>query len=63
MVRCAWSRPAQDRKPSLATDLDFGRSSLDGYVAYTGPVPQVDNLLQQLESAGCDAGVQHYFNL
>ena len=61
-MRCAWSRPAQGGKPSLATDLDFGRSSLDGYVAYTGPVLQVDDLLQQLESVGCDVGVQHYFN-
>jgi len=61
-MRCAWSRPAQGRKPSLAADLDFGRSSLDGYVTYTGHVIQVDDLLQQLESAGCDLGVQHYFN-
>ena len=61
-MRCAWSRPAQGGKPSLATDLDFERSSLDGYVAYTGPVLQVDDLVQQLESVGSDVGVQHYFN-
>ena len=61
-IRCAWSRPAQDGKLSLATDLDFGRSSLDGYIAYTGPVLQVDDLLQQLESIGFYVGLQHYFN-
>ena len=46
----------------LVTDLDFGQSSLTGYVEYTGPVMQVEDLLQQLENAGCDVGVQHYFN-
>ena len=61
-MRCAWSRSAQSGKPSLATDLDFGRSPLDGYIAYTGPVLQVDDLLQQLESIGCDEGMQQYFN-
>ena len=61
-MRCAWSRPAQGRKPFLATDLDFGRLSLDGYIAYTEPVLQVDDLLLQLESVGYDVGVQHYFN-
>ena len=35
---------------------------MDGYIAYTGPVLQVDDLLQQLESIGCDVCVQHYFN-
>ena len=35
---------------------------MDGYAAYTGPVLQVGDLLQQLGSAGCDVGVQHYFN-
>ena len=42
--------------------MDFGQSSLTGYVEYTGPVMQVEDLLQQLESAGCDVGVQQYFN-
>ena len=60
-VRCAWSRPTQSGKPSFVVDLDFGKSSVDGYVAFTGPVVKVDDLLQQLESAGCDSGVQHYF--
>ena len=32
-----------------------------GYVTYTGPVLEVNDLLQQLESTGCDTGVQHYF--
>ena len=63
-MRCAWSRPTQGGKPSFVTDLDFGQSSLTGYVEYTGPVLQVEDLLQQLamESAGCDVGVQQYFN-
>ena len=60
-MRCAWSRPTQGGKPSFAVDLDFGRSSLDGYITYTGPVLQVNDLLQHLESASCDPGVQHYF--
>ena len=60
-VRCAWSRPTQSGKPSFVVDLDFGRSSVDGYVAFTGSVVKVDDLLQQLESAGCDSGVQYYF--
>ena len=60
-MRCAWSRPTQGGKPSFTVELDFGISSLDGYVTYTGPVLQVNNLLQHLESASCDPGVQHYF--
>ena len=60
-VRCAWSRPTQGGKPSFAVDLDFGNSSVVGYVTYTGPVLEVNDLLHQLESAGCDTGAQHYF--
>ena len=61
-MRRAWLRPTQSGKPSLATDLDFGKSSSNGYIAYTGPILRVDDLLQQLESVGCDVGVQHYCN-
>ena len=46
---------------SLAVDLDFGKSSVVGYVEYTGPVLEVNDLLHQLESTGCDTGAQHYF--
>ena len=60
-MRCAWSRPTQGGTPSFAVDLDFGKSSVVGYVTYTGPVLEVNDLLQQLESTGCDTGVQHYF--
>ena len=60
-VRCAWSRPTQAGQPSFAVDLDFGRSSVDGYVAYTGPVQPVHELLEQLDRGGCDPGIQHYF--
>ena len=35
---------------------------MDGYIAYTGPALQVDDLVLQLESVGYDVGVQHYFN-
>jgi len=31
-MRCAWSRPPQAGQPTLSVDLDFGGSSLDGYV-------------------------------
>ena len=60
-MRCAWSRPTQGGKPSFAADLDFGKSSVVGYVTYTGPVLDVNDLLQQLESTGCDTGIQHYY--
>jgi len=45
----------QSGKQSFITDLDFGKSSLTGYVDYTGPVMQVEDLLQRLESVGCSA--------
>ena len=61
-MQCAWSRPTEGGKQSFVTDLDFGQLSLTGYVEYTGPVMQVEDLLQRLESAGCDVGVQQYFN-
>lgn len=38
----------QGAKPSLAVDLDYERSSLDGYIAYTGPVLQVNGLPQKM---------------
>jgi len=56
------SRPPQAGQPTLSVDLDFGRSSVDGYIANTGPVLQVDILLQQLESAESDPGVQHFLS-
>jgi len=31
----------QAGQSSFAVDLDFGRSSVDGYVTYTGPVLRV----------------------
>ena len=37
-MRCAWSRPTQGGKPSFASGLDFGKSSVVGYVTYTGSV-------------------------
>ena len=61
-MQCAWSRPAQGGKACLATTLDFGKSSVNGYFAYDGPVLQVDDLLQSLDSAGLDPGVKHYFD-
>ena len=61
-MQYAWSRPAQGGKVSLATTLDFGKSSVNGYFAYDGPVLQVDDLLQSLDSAGLDPGVKHYFD-
>jgi len=60
-VRCAWSRPSQGGKPSFSADLDFGKSSSTGYFAYTGTLVPVDDLIQGLEDAGCDAGIGHYF--
>ena len=32
----------------MVTDLDFGQSLLTVYVEYTGPVMQVEDLLQHL---------------
>ena len=58
-MRCAWSRPAQGGKACLATTMDFGKSSSDGYFPYDGPV---DELLQKLDNAGCDPGVKHYID-
>jgi len=48
-MRCAWSRPSQGGKASLATDLDFEKASMDGYVAYYGPVQPITGLLELLE--------------
>ena len=61
-VRCAWSRPSQGGKPSFSVDLDFGKSSSTGYFPYNGTLVPVDDLIQGLEDAGCDAGICHYFN-
>jgi len=61
-VRCAWSRPSQGGKPSFSADLDFGKSSSTGYFANTGTLVPVDNLIQGLKGACCDAGICHYFN-
>ena len=61
-MQCAWSRPAQGGKACLATTLDFGKSSVNGYFAYDGPMLQVDDLLQRLDSAGLGTGVKHYFD-
>ena len=61
-VRCAWSRPSQGGKPSFSADLDFGKSSSTGYFTYTGSLVPVDDLIQGLEDAGCDAGICHYFS-
>lgn len=52
----------QGGKAFLATTLDFGKSSANGYFAYNGPMLQVDDLLQRLDSAGLDPGVKHYFD-
>ena len=60
-VRCAWSRPSQGGKPSFSADLDFGKSSSTGYFPYTGALAPLDGLLQGLEDAGCDTGIQYYF--
>ena len=61
-VRCAWSRPSQGGKPCFSADLDFGKSSSTGYFPYTGTLAPLDDLIQGLEDAGCDAGILHYFN-
>ena len=60
-MRCAWPRPIQGGKPSFASELDFRKSSVVCYVTYTGSVLEVNDLLQKLESTGCDTGIQHYF--
>jgi len=36
-----------NRKPSFASDLDFGKSSVAGYVTYIGSVLEMNALLQQ----------------
>jgi len=46
---CAWSRPSQGGKASLVTDLDFEKASMDGYVAYDGPVQPITGFLELLE--------------
>ena len=60
-MRCAWSRPIQGGKPSFASDLDFGKLSVAGCITYYGSMLEANDLLQQLESTGCDTGIQHYF--
>jgi len=48
-MRSAWSRPSQGGKALLATDLDFGKASMDGYVVYDGLVQPITGLLELLE--------------
>ena len=56
-----------ERRPADKIWVDFKilkllhRLNYSGYVTYTGLVLQVNNLLQHLESASRDPGVQHYF--
>jgi len=45
-MQCAWSRPTQGGKQSFVTNVDFRQLSLIGYVEHTGPVMQVEDLLQ-----------------
>lgn len=45
----------------MATTLDFGKSSANGYFVYNGPMLKVDDLLQRLDTAWLDPGVKHCF--
>ena len=46
--------------PLLLLIWILGKSLMVGNVAYTGPVLDVNDLLHQLGSTGCDTGAQHY---
>ena len=59
-IRCAWSRPSTNSKASLAKELDFRSASSNGYFPYKGPKLDTDNLLGQLDAAGCKPAIADF---
>ena len=60
-MACIWSRPTSAGKAMLATNLDFGEATDEGYVVPDGPCLDPSKLLEECRKEGVQTGVGLYF--
>ena len=60
-MACIWSRPTSAGKAMLATNLDFGEATDEGYVVPDGPCLDPSKLLEECRKEGIQTGVGLYF--